>query len=133
MHRLFVYGTLEFPQVIRKLLGVNLVGEYAELPGYERFMLVNKHYPGIIRNSIARVDGFLYEGVTAKQFAILDRYEDDFYERCRVVVETAHAQSVAAWTYIIPLRHKRALSNKSWNREDFMRTQLKRFLNVRCP
>ena len=133
MHRLFVYGTLEFPQVIKKLLGVTLVGEYAELPGYERFMLVNKNYPGIIRNSMARVDGILYEGVTAKQLALLDRYEDDFYERCRVVVETVNAQSVAAWTYIIPLRHKRALSNKPWNRDDFMRTHLKRFLNVRCP
>ena len=132
MHRLFVYGTLEFPQVIKKLLGVTLVGEYAELPGYERFMLVNKNYPGIIRNSMARVDGILYEGVTAKQLAILDRYEDDFYERCRVVVETVNAQSVAAWTYIIPLRHKRTLSNKPWNRDDFMRTHLKRFLNVRC-
>ncbi|WP_455201836.1 gamma-glutamylcyclotransferase family protein [Kaarinaea lacus] len=133
MHRLFVYGTLEFPQVVKKVLGTTLVGEYAELPGYERFLLVNRNYPGIIRNSAARVDGVLYHGVTPKQFKLLDRYEDRFYERRKVVVETGHSQIIIAWAYIVPLRYKHELSGKPWDRENFVSIHLKRFLNVRCP
>ena len=133
MHRLFVYGTLEIPQVVKKVLGTTLVGEYAELPGFERFLLMNRNYPGIIRNPTTRVDGVLYHGVTPQYFKLLDRYEDKFYERSRVEVETSDSQIVTAWAYVVPLRYKRELSNKSWNREEFTRAQLKRFLNVRCP
>ena len=133
MYRLFVYGTLEFPQVVKRLLGTTLSGEYAELPGFERFLLVNRTYPGIIRNPGARVDGVLYHGVTPQYLKLLDRYEGKFYERRSVVVETAENQSVTAWAYIVPLRYKRELSNKPWDREKFTSTQLKRFLNVRCP
>ena len=133
MHRLFVYGTLEFPQVVKKLLGTSLEGECAELPGFDRYLLVNRNYPGVISNPAARVDGVLYHGVTPKYFKLLDRYEDEFYERRRVVVETSQSQTVSAWAYIVPLRYKRELSNKPWNRENFTSTHLKRFLNVRCP
>ena len=132
MCRLFVYGTLEFPQVVKKLLGITLLGEYAELPGFERFLLVGRNYPGIISNSAARVDGLLYRGLTPKHFKLLDRYEDVFYERRKVVVETSRGQTVTAWAYIVPLRYKHELSNKPWDREYFTSTHLKRFLNVRC-
>jgi len=132
MHRLFVYGTLEYPQLVKKLLGISLVGEHATLSGFERFLLVNRNYPGIIRNPAARVDEILYHGVTAKYFNSLDRYDDEFYERRRVVVETSRSQSVTVWAYIIPLRYKRELSNKAWSREMFSSTQLKRFLKVCC-
>lgn len=132
MHRLFVYGTLEFPQIVKKLLGTTLVGEYAELPGFERFLLVKRNYPGIISNPATRVDGVLYHGVTPQYFRLLDRYEDSFYERRRVVVETSQRQSVNAWAYVVPLQHKCELSDKPWDRESFTNTHLKRFLNVRC-
>ncbi len=133
MHRLFVYGTLEFPVIVKKLLGFSLTGEPVQLQGYERYLLVNRNYPGIIRAPGKRVDGVLYQGVTPKYFKVLDRYEDDIYARRRVRVLNSHGQLVTAWTYVIPLRHKRELSSRPWDRETFMNTQLRRFLNVRCP
>ena len=132
MQRLFVYGTLEFPEVVQKLLGIRLVGEPATLEGYERFLLVNRHYPGIVTNPSEQVDGVLYYGVTPKLFSRLDRFEDKFYQRRRVVVQTSRGFSETAWAYIVPLKYKRELSTKPWSREIFYKTQLKHFLNVRC-
>ncbi|WP_455206396.1 gamma-glutamylcyclotransferase family protein [Kaarinaea lacus] len=132
MQKLFVYGTLEFPLVVKKLLGTTLAGERAVLEDYGRYLLVNRSYPGIIIQTGARVDGVLYRDVTPKFFKILDRYEDDIYERRQVTVMNAHSQLVSAWAYVIPLQHKKELSKKPWSREDFANTNLKRFLNVRC-
>ncbi|WP_455365774.1 gamma-glutamylcyclotransferase family protein [Kaarinaea lacus] len=131
MQRLFVYGTLEFPAVVKKLLGTTLVGEAAELQGYTRYLLVNRNYPGIVSKPGASVDGVLYHGITPKYLKLLDRYEDNIYERHQVQVVNSHGQRMNAWAYVIPLRHKQELSNQPWDREYFASTQLKRFLNVR--
>lgn len=133
MRRLFVYGTLEFPAVVKKLLGTTLAGESAELEGYTRYLLVNRNYPGIVSMPGESVDGVLYHGVTPKYFKLLDRYEDSIYERRQIQVINSHAQRVTAWTYVIPLRYRQELSNQPWDREYFANTQLKRFLNVRRP
>jgi gamma-glutamylcyclotransferase (GGCT)/AIG2-like uncharacterized protein YtfP len=131
MQRLFVYGTLEFPAVVKKLLGTTLVGERAELVGYTRYLLVNRNYPGIVSKPGESVDGVLYHGVTPKYFKLLDRYEDNIYERRQIQVINSHGQCVTAWVYVIPLRYRQELSNQPWDREYFANTQLMRFLNVR--
>jgi gamma-glutamylcyclotransferase (GGCT)/AIG2-like uncharacterized protein YtfP len=132
MQRLFVYGTLEFPAVVKKLLGTTLTGERAELDGYGRYLLVNRNYPGIVNQPGACVDGILYHGVTPKYFKLLDRYEDDIYERRQIQVRSSQGQRMNAWAYVIPLWHKHELSRQPWDREMFANTQLRRFLNVRC-
>jgi gamma-glutamylcyclotransferase (GGCT)/AIG2-like uncharacterized protein YtfP len=131
MQRIFVYGTLEFPAVIKKLLGTSLAGEWAQAQGYARYLLVNRNYPGMVSQSGSSVDGVLYRGLTPKYIRLLDRYEDDIYERRQVQVINSHGQCVTAWAYVIPLRYKQELSNQPWDREYFANTQLKRFLNVR--
>lgn len=131
MQRLFVYGTLEFPAVVKKLLGTTLVGERAELEGYTRNLLVNRNYPGIVSKPGERVDGVLYHGVTPKYFKLLDRYEDNIYERRQIQVINSHGLRITAWAYVIPLRYRQELSNQPWDREYFANMQLKRFLNVR--
>ncbi|HEY5603975.1 MAG TPA: gamma-glutamylcyclotransferase family protein [Gammaproteobacteria bacterium] len=132
MQRLFVYGTLEFPIIVKKLLGKTLAGEPARLNGYERYLLVNRAYPGIISQPGAGVDGVLYLGITPKYLKRLDRYEDTIYERRRVQVTDSRGQPVAAWAYVIPPQRQRELSNQPWDRNTFMQTQLKRFLTIRC-
>jgi len=131
MQRIFVYGTLEFPAVVKKLLGTTLVGELAEAPGYARYLLVNRSYPGMVCQAGSSVDGVLYHRVTPKYLKLLDRYEDNIYERQHIQVINARGKTLTAWAYVIPLRYKQELSNQPWDREYFANTQLKRFLNVR--
>lgn len=132
MQWLFVYGTLEFPEVVRKLLGATLDGEKAILRGFARYLLVNREYPGIVRDPDSSVDGVLYQGVTPKYIRLLDRYEDNIYDRQRVQVINAKGEPVDAWAYIIPPKYRRELSTAPWQRDAFRCKHLKRFLNVRC-
>ena len=132
MQTLFVYGTLEYPQVVYKLLGTELRGEPAVLNGYARYLLVNRPYPGVIRQPEAQVDGVLYHGVTPKYLRLLDRYEDEIYERKQVKVIDSRGQNVDAWVYLIPLRFRKELTGRPWNRDFFSHHHLKRFVNVRC-
>ncbi|MGD8559274.1 MAG: gamma-glutamylcyclotransferase [Gammaproteobacteria bacterium] len=132
MQRLFVYGTLEFEPVVRKVLGRSLKGEPAWLHGYARYLLINKEYPGIVTDAACVVDGVLYQGITPQYFRLLDRYEDNIYRRQRVEVVNAHGEQVEAWAYVVPPRFRRVLSSKPWRRDVFENNQLKRFINVRC-
>jgi len=132
MKRLFVYGTLECPEVVEKLLGTVLSGENAVLEGYARYMLLNRHYPGIVYRPGARVDGVLYNGITPKFLRKLDRYEDDIYERQVVKVVDSCGGCVDAWAYVIPPRFRKELTRIPWSRDEFVKIHLKRFLNVRC-
>ena len=119
MQNLFVYGTLEFAPVVKKLLGSVPRGESALLPEHSRHMLMNRNYPGIIRQPGAQVDGILYRGITAKYLRILDRYEDDIYQRQLVSVIDSCGRQVNAWAYIIPLRYKKELMSLPWDRNKF--------------
>jgi gamma-glutamylcyclotransferase (GGCT)/AIG2-like uncharacterized protein YtfP len=132
MQTLFVYGTLEIPQVVKKLLGTTLPSESAVLKGFERYMLINCHYPGIIRQEGAQVEGVLLHGITPKYLQLLDRYEDKIYKRQVVQVTNSKGQGVDTWVYVVPPRYKKQLTSRPWNRDYFVNTHLKRFLNVLC-
>lgn len=132
MQRLFVYGTLEFPEVVHKVLGTVLAGETARLRGFARYLLINRDYPGIVKDAGSETDGVLYHGITPKHLRALDRYEDIIYDRQRVQVVDARGDTVGAWAYVIPLRHRHLLTHRPWQRNSFKNNHLKRFVNVRC-
>jgi len=132
MQNLFVYGTLEIPQVVKKLLGTVPNAESVILRDYARYMLVNRSYPGIIKQQGSEVNGVLYSGISAKYLKILDRYEDKFYQRRIVRVENIQGNAKRAWAYIIPHHHKYELSDDPWDRAKFIQQHLKRFLRVHC-
>ena len=131
MQNLFVYGTLEIPQVMKKLLGTVPDTESVVLRDYARYMLVNRSYPGIIKQDGSQVNGLLYRDISAKYLKILDRYEDKFYRRRIVHVENTRGHAKKAWAYIIPQHHKYELSNVPWDKTSFIQQHLKRFLRVR--
>ena len=125
---LFAYGTLEIPAVMSAVTGQHYPGEAALLPGYTRYLLVNKQYPGIVPRENAEVTGVLYRNLSPDIWRRLDRYEDDFYQRQRVTVFTAGGESLDAWTYIIPVNKHDLLSQLPWDRRHFIKHRLRRFL-----
>jgi len=130
MQKLFVYGTLEIPQVVKKLLGTVPIAQPAILQDYARFLLINRDYPGIVRQTGQQVEGILYRGVTPKHLRILDRYEDDIYQRCTVKLITEESNTEQAWAYVIPDRYKHLLTQAPWNKNQFVKLHLKRFLHA---
>ncbi len=113
--RLFAYGTLEDPEVVRALTGRSFPAIDARLTGFERYLLRGQPYPGVVRSPGGVVHGTLYLGVDGDAFRRLDRYEGPPYRRTEVAVVSNDAGRVAAWAYVIPERFRGMLSGRRWS------------------
>lgn len=96
---LFVYGTLMNPAERLRLLGRPIDASPARLPGYTRG---RKRYYFVATQADAVTDGAILEGLSARDFEILDAYEDvpTLYTRERIEVLGADARKIECWIYL---------------------------------
>ena len=128
--RLFTYGTLEIPSVMRIVLGRDLEGEPAVLYGYARFLVRGECHPGIVERERASVSGTVYRGVDPAMFLRLDRYEGEEYRKRMVEVVSSTGVPQSAYTYTCLAG---MLSDAPWDRDVFIRDHLQDFLTARTP
>ena len=82
-------------------------------------------YPGLVPAEGKATAGVLWEGIEPSDFALLDRYESDLYERRNVnVVPQGASPARTASVYLLPDRHREFLSNEAWDPERFARQHL---------
>lgn len=122
-YQIFVYGTLLVPEVMQRVTGRQPPGRPATLKGYQRYRLHQRSYPGIVPEPAAEVAGLLYS-VDSRILTTLDRYEDPYYERCPVIVETASGKH-EAYAYVIPPARRHLIDPRPWDLE-FWRQQQRR-------
>jgi gamma-glutamylcyclotransferase (GGCT)/AIG2-like uncharacterized protein YtfP len=125
---LFTYGTLEVPAVMTAVTKRTFPAVDAVLPGYARFLVDGRVFPGIIARPGAKTDGVLYEEVDANAMAMLDAYESFFYTRTEVCVITTDNRKVMAWAYVISPGEEHRLSSIPWDRQTFIHSHLERYL-----
>lgn len=96
---LFVYGSLLDAEHREQVLGRHVETMPATLRGYERGR--TRHY-FLRKQSGSETPGFLLMEMTARDFAILDGYEEVpvLYTRERVEVIDSRGQVVACWVYL---------------------------------
>lgn len=96
---LFVYGALMNPAERFRLLGRPLAASPARLAGYARGQ---KRYFFIARQADAITDGAVLEGLSARDLAILDKYEEvpTLYTRERIEVLAADGGKIECWGYL---------------------------------
>ncbi len=96
---LFVYGTLMNPAERLRLLGRPIDASPARLSGYARG---RKRYFFVAKLEDAVTDGAILEGLGARDFEILDAYEEvpTLYTRERIVVVAADARKIECWIYL---------------------------------
>jgi gamma-glutamylcyclotransferase (GGCT)/AIG2-like uncharacterized protein YtfP len=128
--RLFAYGTLEIPELVRALLGRELAGEPARLEGWERFLLRGREYPGVVARPGACTPGVLYGGLDARAFALLDRFEGTRYERRELPVRSEEGAVLAAQVYVIPEAGRHLLGRLPWDRDRFAADSLAEWLSL---
>ncbi len=97
--RLFVYGALLDPARRLKLLGRGVKAHPATLGGYARMRA--RHYY-IVREAGAETQGAILIGLGARDFRILDEYEEvpRLYTRERIEVIDDRGGAVECWIYM---------------------------------
>jgi gamma-glutamylcyclotransferase (GGCT)/AIG2-like uncharacterized protein YtfP len=97
--RLFVYGSLLDAAERARLLGRPIEATPARLPGYARGQ---KRYYFIAPASGAVTDGAILEDLAARDFEILDRYEDvpKLYTRESIELFAAGGNAITCWIYL---------------------------------
>ncbi len=70
MFRLFVYGSLMDPELVRRLLGRDVRALPARLKGYRK--VEGAEYPTAVRDEGAYIDGLVLEGLSEVDLRKLD-------------------------------------------------------------
>lgn len=112
--RVFVYGSLLVPAVVRAVLGRTPAAAPAALHDYRRCSLRGPAYPALLRAPGRCTRGAVIELAPA-ELRRLDRYEDDFYIRRPVTVALDDGSSVRAQTYVLSARHRRLAGPRAWS------------------
>ncbi len=113
MH-LFTYGSLMDPDVWLRAAGRPFPWEHAALRNYEARALRGVNFPGLIEAPGSMATGILYRDIDAPTFARLDEYEDDFYQRIAVNVETASGITLIAQVYLMAPEHRSGVFPGIW-------------------
>lgn len=114
MDRLFAYGTLQHPDIIRHVIGRVPPSRPARLQEFDRRAVRGEDFPGIVPRAGRRVEGTVFEGMTEEDWRALDRYESDLYVRLAVNPRLAAGESCAAHAYVIPAENQHVLSEAPW-------------------
>ena len=85
---LFVYGTLMFPEVWRRVAGGEHRRQSATLRNYAAYRVRGEPYPVLAPAPGATVSGAIVYGVEDDVLTRLDAYEGDLYVRIDVEVAT---------------------------------------------
>lgn len=128
-YQIFVYGTLSFSEILSALLGRKVVGIPAKISGYKRIRVKDKVYPGLIAFD-GEVEGVFHEQLSKEEVALLDAFEDDFYERIAAVVTSPKGEGITASTYIIPKENLAFATDELWDRNAFAKRYLGKYSDM---
>ncbi|MGC3991594.1 MAG: gamma-glutamylcyclotransferase family protein [Chthoniobacteraceae bacterium] len=126
-HRLFVYGTLQWPERVRDIIGRALTGVPAHVNGYRCGRVARADFPGIVPDASARTPGQLLSGLSQDELIRLDAYEGELYRRIRITaIAEADGASVSAWVYSIAPWAQDRVTMEPWCLDQYLQ-QLPRF------
>lgn len=127
--RLFVYGTLMFPEVFEAVCGVRPAAQAASLQGYARRRVRDAVYPALVECAGARTDGLLLDAIDAAQWRQLDAFEGALYKRVTVHVERGtDGLKLAAQTYVAAPQSRHHILDEPWQLPAFDARELARYL-----
>lgn len=96
----FVYGTLLWPEIQRRITGKIFPGQPATLLGYRRGLVRGQTYPSVEPAPDSSVPGLLLTGVDGPSLERLDAYEGSDYQRLRVQArDEGSQQMVPCWLW----------------------------------
>lgn len=129
MHAVFCYGTLQIEEVFTAVTRRRLPAQSAILNGYKRRLIRGERFPAIVADDGHVTGGVVYRGLDSAQLVRLDRFEGDYYARCRLTVQTGRGDELTAWAYVLKDQFAGLLDEKDWDLSEFRRRHLRAFLD----
>ncbi|MEM9419922.1 MAG: gamma-glutamylcyclotransferase family protein [Planctomycetota bacterium] len=124
----FTYGSLVIPAVMEVVTGQSFRHEHATLNNFERFLISQQVYPGIVPVDGKHVTGKLYFDVDEVSLERLDYFESEVYDRQSVEVQIASGESTLAFAYVVSGPHRNLLSDQPWDEATFVEQHLPGFM-----
>ena len=131
MPHLFVYGSLQFPELVTALTGEQFPYVPVTLNGFVRGRATGRDYPGIVQKPGSITDGFLMEDVDEKSMQILTFFEGDEYTKQQVTVFSSD-KKISAFTFVW-ISDNDLLVEADWDADAFKNKSLKIYLNKVVP
>jgi gamma-glutamylcyclotransferase (GGCT)/AIG2-like uncharacterized protein YtfP len=128
---LFTYGTLQIPEVMEAVAGMELSWIAAEAPGFAQFRFMERIYPGMVSRKGAMTQGRIYTSIHPQTWEILDRFEDPIYQRDLIKVHRFDGMNMMAHAYVLPLEQEHLLSSEIWRMKWFVENHLEGYVS-RC-
>lgn len=129
---IFVYGTLQAPEVLRVLLGrVPTLQSPAFLTGYQRYPVLGQVFPGMVPSSDAECQtrGVLLQNLDSHEMRVLDYFEGDEYTRqCVTVSYQGDVQETQTYVWSNPISEL-DLGN-AWDYQQFRTENLEWYLTT---
>lgn len=124
----FVYGTLQVPAVLLRVLGRVPAMLSAELHGFVRGHVRGQTYPAIVPRAGSSVSGAVLLSVQASEWRLLDAYEGELYDPTEVTV-TIMGQTRPARCYVLRAQSAGLFDPAPWSLEKFIQADLKAYLD----
>lgn len=124
----FVYGTLQLPEVLTRVLGRVPEMVPARLHDHRRGRLTGERYPAVIAAPGAHVEGCALLGLSDAEWRLLDVYEGDLYERRLATVTFAGNIVGRAHTYALATHAATHFDPSDWSLSEFVERHLADFL-----
>lgn len=120
MQNLFTYGTLMCGEIMEAVCGCELAGVAARLDGHARRAILAEAYPAMVAKAGECVSGVLYQGLPARIWPLLDRYEGNEYYRERVEVQVGNGATRPAWAYLFRDEFRARIGDEPWSFPEFL-------------
>lgn len=131
MQHIFVYGTLQLPEIVKKLTGKTFNSIPAVLPGFRCCCIKNRDYPAVTPDDNAETAGLLLEKVDDFSLKIISFFEGDEYQLQKVtVLINGKSQVVQSFVWAKGLE---LLEDREWVFHRFEKESLEHYLNVVIP
>ena len=128
MH-LFTYGTLMFPSIWQRVVGIDFAAQPATLRGYAVYRVRNDVYPVLVEGDPTTVaEGLVYYDLDSKTIAKLDRYESCIYIRQTIQATSTDDRLFECATYVLSPKHRSLCTDDPWTAEWFTQHALQEYM-----
>jgi len=131
MQNIFVYGTLLFTEITKKLTGKSFKTLPAVLPEFKICSIKERDYPAIFVENGSETKGKILLDVEDSDLQILSFYEGDEYKKEKVTVLINGKPEIAL--AFVWAKENELLENKKWDLHRFEINHREHYLNVVIP